>query len=119
MVFRDRTGVSEYACCFLGCAQSGQPQTAAIGAHAPNGPGIVSLIRIAAIFRYPAAMVKLSKISDGFLHRRPHSTEKGGVLASRQHMVAIDHQYKFRIQILPVVGVLPSGFVDVNERVSF
>src|SRR6266851_7697461 len=97
MVFRGRTGLSEYACCFLGCAQSSQPQTAAIGAYAPNGPGIVSLIGIAAIFRYPAAMIELSQIGDGFLHRRPHSTQKGGVLASRQHKVAIDHQYKFRI----------------------
>src|ERR1700682_5394575 len=119
MVCRGRSGVSEYARCFLRCAQCGQPEATAIGAYATDGPGIVSLIRIAAVFRYAAAMIELSQISDGFLHRRPHGTEKGGVLASGEHEVAIDHQYKFRIQILPVVGVLPSGFVDVNKRVSF
>src|SRR5258708_39018878 len=116
MVFRGRTGVSECACCFLGCAQGGQPQTAAVGAYAANGPGIVSLIRIATLFRYPAAMIELSKIRDGFLHPRPHSAEKDGVVVSRQHIVAIDHQYKFRMHIVPDIRVLPSGLVDVTAR---
>ena len=38
---------------------------------------------------------------------------------SGQNVVAIDHQHEFGIEILPVVGVLPAGFVDGNKWIAF
>src|SRR5260370_1411379 len=104
---------------FCGDPQGGRAHPAAVGADAANGPGIVGLIGIAAIFGDAAAVIELPQVGDCFLHGGPHFAKKSGGLTSCQNIVAIDHQDEFRIQVFPVVSVLPAGFIDRDERVAF
>ncbi len=103
---------------FLRCAQRRQPQTSRIRAVSTHQPGIVGLIRISIVVRNSIAIaIEFPQVHQRFLNRRPGITQKFLVLASCQHIVAVNHQHKFRIQIFPAVGVLPTELVDLKKRI--
>ena len=68
---------------------------------------------------FAAAVVELPEIGHHVLHRRPRFAEKGDVFFTGENVIAIDDQNEFRIEILPVIGVLPAGFIHGNEWVTF
>ncbi len=63
-------------------------------------------------------MIKLAKIFDRVLDRGPGRAEKRLIGATGENVVAIDHQNKFGVQILPVVCILPSRLVDGIEGIA-
>src|SRR5579871_4496201 len=104
---------------FFGRAKGSEPEAAAVGADAANNPGIIGLIGIAAIFGDATAVIELLEIFHRDLHSGPHIAEELFVGFPGQNIVAVDHQDKFGVEILPIIGVLPAGLVNENEGVAF
>ena len=53
------------------------------------------------------------------LNCRPRVAQKSLILLPGEHVIAIDHQHKFAIQIFPVIGVLPAELVWLHEGIFF
>ena len=49
------------------------------------------------------------------LYRRPCIAQKSLVPLSGEHIIAVNHQDKFAVQIFPVIGVLPAELVWLHK----
>ena len=115
---RDMEMVQFHPTGLLAGAQSSQPETAGVSAHTADHPGVIRLVWIATVFRNSAAMIELAKVLNCGFCRRPCLAEKCVVGAPCQDVIAINHQYKFGIEIFPVIGILPSWFVHGKKRIA-
>ena len=119
MIFGCGLGISDDARGFFSCPQRGKPQAARVSANTLHHPVIVSLVGIAAVLRHAPTVIELAKIFDRVFHRRPGLAQKLLILATGQDVIAIDHEHKLRVEIFPVIRVLPAGLVDGDEWIAF